>query len=237
MGRGLPPWAGMRGRPPMGYMRFPRGMHMRGMRPPPGAGGFMPPELEEEEEDTEMSEKDDGSGNGPKSLMSIKTPKHIKESVKTQIVSQGPQMAPLGMGMGPRYHAMRGGIRPPPGAGPPPPMGGPPPPMPTRSPAPGSVNPSTSRGGKPDHHHHPRGHHPNITYHPRGSLKRPAPSSLSHEGQRPNKLMATSFNPTTNNAPPSSRTNLRYTYLLLAQCTFFTFLLTHFRILNRKTGY
>ena len=208
MGRGLPPWAGMRGRPPMGYMRFPRGM-MRGMRPSPG--GFMPPELgEEEEEDTEMSEKaDDGSGNGPKSLMSIKTPKHIKESVKTQIVT--PQiMAPLGMGMGPRYHAMRGGIRPPPGA-----AGGPPPPMPippTRPPAPGSVHPSTSRGGKTDH--------PNKTWvnpnstrghpsHTRGSLKRPASSSLSHEGQRPNKLMATSFVPTTQNAPPSSRNNLR----------------------------
>ena len=209
----------MRGRPPMGYMRFPRGMHMRGMRPPPG--GFMPPELfeEEVEEDTEMSsEKDDGSGNGPKSLMSIKTPKHIKESV--QIVSTGPQiMAPLGMGMGPRYHAMRGGIRPPPpgAAGPPPPM----PMPPTRPPAPGSIHPSTSRGGRSDHKTtwvnpsirgghppHPRGQPP----HPRGSLKRPAPSSVSYEGQRPNKLMATTFNVPPNHSvppPPSSRNNLR----------------------------
>ena len=196
----------------MGFMRIPRGMFMRGMRPPPG--GYMP----EEEEDTEMTEekKDDDisdeNGSGPKPLMSIRTPKEIKETVKTSILSHGPQMmAPLGMGMGPRYHAMRGGIRPPPGGppgGPPPPSEGGPPPhaqSPTSS-GPPPRYPSTRghhapRGGKPDH------------YNPvRTGLKRPAPHSTSHHegGPRPSKMMATTFT-TITPAPGtgSSRSNLR----------------------------
>ena len=178
-------------------MRFPRGMYMRGMRPP------YPTEEEDEEEDTEMSDdkKDDESnGGGPKSLMSIKTPKHVKEHVKTQILSHGPQiMAPLGMGMGPRYHLR--GMRPPPGMPPMPPPSGPPPEAAQAS--------STSRGrGKSDLHSKSRG---------RGSLKRPAPSSSGYEGTRPNKMMAHSFSSNNHNITPSTtssgsssaRSNLR----------------------------
>ena len=189
---------------------------MRGMRPPPG-GGYM----HEEEEDTEMAEeKKDGDtsgengASGPKSLMSLRISKEIKETVKTSILSHGPQMmAPLGMGMGPRYHAMRGGIRPPPGG----PPGGPPPPSEV-GPPPHAQSPTSSgppprypstrgqytprgRGGNPDH------------YNPvRTGLKRPAPHSTSHHegGPRPSKMMATTFT-TITPAPGtgSSRSNLR----------------------------
>ena len=180
--------------------------------------------MPEEEEDTEMTEeKKDGGGDisgengngGPKSLMSLRLPKEIKENVKTSILSHGsPMMAPLGMGMGPRYHAMRGGMRPPggPPGGPPTPSEGGPPPhaqSPTTSGPPPRYPVSSGRG-----HHAPRGRGGNPDhYNPvRTGLKRPAPHSTSHHegGPRPSKMMATTFT-TITPAPGtgSSRSNLR----------------------------
>merc|ERR1719189_1832480 len=96
-------------------------------------------QVDHEEEDDTMEPADnkkdeaaDEGGGGPKSLMSIRIAKDVKETVKTQIFSKSPQlMAPLGMGMGPRFHTLRG-VRPG-GPGPPPPPSGvgvgPPPPL------------------------------------------------------------------------------------------------------------
>merc|ERR1719270_2053671 len=111
----------------MGYMRYPRGMYM-GMRPPRGMRPQFRPvhtgeeeEEEDKEDDVNMASKseeessDSGGGGGPKSLMSIKITKDVKETVKTQILDKAPKlMAPLGMGLGPRFH-LRPGVRPPPG--------------------------------------------------------------------------------------------------------------------------
>ena len=113
-GRHPPPFA-FRGRPPMGYMRYPRGMFMR---PPRGAmrGQFHPVLGEEEEEEDDKDEdvnmskseeenSDSGGSAGPKSLMAIKIKKDVKETVKAEILSKAPRlMAPLGMGLGPRFH-------------------------------------------------------------------------------------------------------------------------------------
>ena len=90
-----PPYAFLM--PMFGGMRYPWGYPMRSARPQ-----FPQEQYEEEEdEDEEMSEdkKDEDEGNGPKPLMSIRTPKDIKESVKSQLRGKGPQlMVPLGMG-------------------------------------------------------------------------------------------------------------------------------------------
>ena len=183
-GRHPPPFA-FRGRPPMGFMRYPRGMYMRHPRPP----HYQAQEEEEEDESmTEEKKEDSDGGSGPKSLMSIKTPKEIRESVKNQILAKGPLLhAPLGMGMGPRFH-LRGMRPPPPGA---PLLPQPPPPTPQGPP---SSAPS-ARGGRGGH----------SQEHQRGSLKRPASGATPYDGPRP-KMMA--------QPPPSmpssvSRTNLR----------------------------
>jgi hypothetical protein len=188
-----PPPYGYRGRLPMrppNFMRHPpRGMFLRGMRPQ-----FHEEEEEEEEEETTEEAANEDGDKGPKSLMSIKTPKDVRDSVKTQLRGRGSQlMVPLGMGMGPRYHAMRG-MRPP----------GPPGPPPPGHPA------NRGRGGGPDSYD-PRARHP---------LKRPAPSGNSHhyDGPRPKMMMMMSSHHQSMPPPPiqhqpgigmSSRSNLR----------------------------
>lgn len=80
-GRYPPPHAFRGGRPPMSFMRYPRGIYMR----PPRHN--IPDEEEPEEEDDKMSGEE--SSGGPKSLMSIRIQKDVKETVKAQILSKG----------------------------------------------------------------------------------------------------------------------------------------------------
>ena len=191
-GRHPPPFAFRgRGGPPMGYMRFPRGMYMRpGMRPI--RGQFHPhPEVEEEPEEemnvskSEEESSDSGAG-GPKSLMSIKITKDVKATVQTQILDKAPKlMAPLGMGLGARFH-----LRPPAPEGAPE-VAGPRPRHPgprgirPSAPPPGGLLPTPAirdrlgerpRGGG-------RGMGRGMDHSSRGSLKR-SMSTPHHEGPR-----------------------------------------------------
>ena len=195
-GRHPPPFA-FRGRPPMGYMRYPRGVFMqRHMRP-----HFAAHVEEEFEEDETMpeSEKKDGessedSGSGPKPLMSIRTPKDVRETVKTSILAKGPLLnAPLGMGMGPRFHLH--GMRPPPGA---PPLLPQPPPIPTQQPP--QRAPGASRGGRGGH---------GQEHHQRSSLKRPASGSSTSFDHGPRPKMSMNVPPPSTATSGVSRTNLR----------------------------
>ena len=146
---------------------------------------------EEEEEDESMSdEKKEEDASGPKPLMSIRTPKDVRENVKTSILAKGPLLnAPLGMGMGPRFHLR--GMRPPPGA--PPLLPQPPPPTPQPPPT-----ATASRGGRGGH---------GQEHHQRSSLKRPASSSTSFDGGPRPKMSHMNVPPPTNTPP--NRTNLR----------------------------
>ena len=207
-GRHPPPFAFRgRGGPPMGYMRFPRGMYMR--PPRPIRGQFHPHhELEEEEPEEEMNmskseeESSDSGAGGPKSLMSIKITKDVKATVQTQILDKAPKlMAPLGMGLGPRFH-MRPGGRPPAPEGTPE-VAGPRPRHPgprgmtPSAPPPGGLLPTPAirdrlgerprglpRGGG-------RGMGRDMDHSSRGSLKRSF-STPHHEGPRA-KMMAPSY--------------------------------------------
>ena len=211
-GRHPPPFA-FRGRPPMAFMRYgPRGMFMRPPRPPPG---YFHEEEEEEEDESMKDDKDKAEGSsGPKSLMAIKTPKAVREEVKSNILAKEPaMMAPLGMGMGPRFHLR--GPRPPPGAIPP---GAVPPGGPPRPPPPGAFPP-----GGPPPHIRGRGRGRGLLEHPsstRGSLKRPLAHHHS-EGPRAKTFLPSSgshYYNTPPGAPPnngaaaassSGRSNLR----------------------------
>ncbi len=117
-----PPFA-FRGRGPPNFFRHPRpprGAFMRGMRPPHYHHHHEQEQEEEEEEEATVEDDGGGEAGGPKPLMSIRTPKDVKENVQATIFrgrggQSAPHAAPLGMGMGPRYHGvMRGGMRPPP---------------------------------------------------------------------------------------------------------------------------
>ena len=156
---------------------------------------------EEFEEDETMpeSEKKDGessedSGSGPKPLMSIRTPKDVRETVKTSILAKGPLLnAPLGMGMGPRFHLH--GMRPPPGA---PPLLPQPPPIPTQQPP--QRAPGASRGGRGGH---------GQEHHQRSSLKRPASGSSTSFDHGPRPKMSMNVPPPSTATSGVSRTNLR----------------------------
>ena len=65
-------------------------------------------EEEEEEEESEETEESgaDESGDGPKSLLAIKTPVSVKRAIEAQLEAEtaaGPRN-PLGMSLGPKFH-------------------------------------------------------------------------------------------------------------------------------------
>lgn len=225
-GRHPPPFA-FRGRPPMGYMRYPRGMFMR----PPRHHHYTEEEEEEDEsmpatEETgedggdaggtkisffESHPKTNDSFSGPKSLMSIRVSKDVKQAVKTTILSKGPLLhAPLGMGMGPRFH-LRGM----------PPRGPPPPGAPAPPAAAPAILPSPVPANVPHHHSSSsilgrgssRGSRGGMDHHhSRGSLKRPLPSHhSSDQGPRAKMMMQTSSYPInpSSGVGSGSRSNLR----------------------------
>jgi len=211
-GRHPPPFA-LRGRPPMGYMRYPRGMYMRPPRPIPYSHREEPEEDPEEDVNMSKSEEDNsdggassGGGGGPKSLMSIKIDKDVKVNVKSQILSKAPQlMAPLGMGMGPRFHLRPGAKPPTEGDSQHPPRPGPRgmrPSVPSAGLLP--TPPIHERLGERPHRGGGRGGHMEHHHTSRGPLKRSL-SASHHEGPRA-KMMVSSYS---NNSAHGGRADVR----------------------------